>query len=179
MRTRSFGSHPGRTADPSTSPDFLLILLALTDFMRFSPTENRTRGCVQCSVAGNPGSLGMTNLDLTPSVGLRKYGWKDSLRSKQHNALCHPNRPHPWKRSPPPCHPERTRTSCHAALDTAACAVFRRRKPHEVSQRQQDQQEIRGSRGICSAPRMAPKGSAVRPGWLPKLRVLTHPLKPP
>jgi len=49
-----------RTADPSASPDFLLILLALTDFMRFSPTENRTRGCVQCSVAGNPGSLGMT-----------------------------------------------------------------------------------------------------------------------
>ena len=34
--------------------------MALADFMRFSPTENRTRGCVQCSVAGNPGSLGMT-----------------------------------------------------------------------------------------------------------------------
>ena len=33
-----------RTAGPSASPDFLLILLALTDFMRFSPTENRTRG---------------------------------------------------------------------------------------------------------------------------------------
>jgi hypothetical protein len=58
---------------------------------------------------------------------------------------------------PSPCHPERTRISCHAALDTAACAVFRRRKPHEVRQRQQDQQEIRGSRGTCSAPRMAPK----------------------
>jgi hypothetical protein len=27
--------------------------------------------------------------------------------------------------------------------DTAACAVFRRRKPHEVYQRHQDQQEIR------------------------------------
>jgi hypothetical protein len=58
---------------------------------------------------------------------------------------------------PSPCHPERTRISCHAALDTAACAVFRRRKPHEVRQRQQDQQEIRGSRGTCSAPRMAPQ----------------------
>jgi hypothetical protein len=32
-----------RTADPSASPDFLLILLALTDFMRFSPTENRMK----------------------------------------------------------------------------------------------------------------------------------------
>jgi hypothetical protein len=34
----------------------------LTDFMRFSPTENRTRGCVQCGVAGNPGPGGMTIL---------------------------------------------------------------------------------------------------------------------
>jgi len=60
--------------------------------------------------------------------------------------LTAPNKSH----RPPLCHPERTRISCHAALDTAACAVFRRKKPHEVRQRQQDQQEIWGSRGICS-----------------------------
>jgi hypothetical protein len=53
-----------RTAGPLASPDFLLILLALTDFMRFSPTENRTRGSVQRSVAGNPGSLLMNNLPM-------------------------------------------------------------------------------------------------------------------
>jgi hypothetical protein len=27
-------------------PNFLLVLVALASFMRFSPTENRTRGCV-------------------------------------------------------------------------------------------------------------------------------------
>jgi hypothetical protein len=37
-------------------------LVALVGFMRFSLTENRTRGCIQCSVAGNPGSLGMTSI---------------------------------------------------------------------------------------------------------------------
>jgi hypothetical protein len=34
-------------------PNFLLVLVALASFMRFSPTENRTRGCVSSSVAGN------------------------------------------------------------------------------------------------------------------------------
>jgi hypothetical protein len=38
-------------------PDFLLNLVALVDFMRLSPTERRTRGLVQCCVAGNPGTL--------------------------------------------------------------------------------------------------------------------------
>jgi len=37
--------------------------------MRFSPTENRTRGCVQCSVAGNPGSLGMTKFKAVAHLG--------------------------------------------------------------------------------------------------------------
>ncbi len=41
--------------------------------------------------------------------------------------------------------PERTRISCHAAQDTAACAPFRQRKAHEVRQSHQVQQEIRGS----------------------------------
>jgi hypothetical protein len=38
-------------------PDFLLNLVALIHFMRLSLTERRTRGFVQCSVAGNPGTL--------------------------------------------------------------------------------------------------------------------------
>jgi hypothetical protein len=29
-----------------------------------------------------------------------------------------------WKRRPPLCHPDRTRISCHAALDKAAYAAF-------------------------------------------------------
>src|ERR1700679_349353 len=38
-------------------PDFLLNSMALVHFMRLSLTERRTRGPVQCSVAGNPGTL--------------------------------------------------------------------------------------------------------------------------
>src|ERR1700722_17539138 len=38
-------------------PDFLLNLMALMHFMRLSVTERRTRGLVQCCVAGNPGTL--------------------------------------------------------------------------------------------------------------------------
>jgi hypothetical protein len=41
--------------------------------------------------------------------------------------------------------PKRTRISCHAALETTACAAFSKEKPHEVRQRHQYQQEIRGS----------------------------------
>jgi hypothetical protein len=38
-------------------PDFLWNLVALMHFMRLSLTERRTRGPVQCSVAGNLGTL--------------------------------------------------------------------------------------------------------------------------
>jgi hypothetical protein len=38
-------------------PDFLLNLVALVYFMRLSLTERRTRYLVQCSMAGNPGTL--------------------------------------------------------------------------------------------------------------------------
>jgi hypothetical protein len=41
--------------------------------------------------------------------------------------------------------PERTRISCHAALDKTACAPFLKRKAHDVCQRNQHPQEIRGS----------------------------------
>ena len=55
--------------------------------------------------------------------------------------------------------PERTRISCHTALDMAACAPFCKGKAHEVHQRHQGQQEIRGERsgGICGAPFGLPK----------------------
>src|SRR6202041_418723 len=41
--------------------------------------------------------------------------------------------------------PERTRISCHAALDRAACAPFCKGKAHEVHQRHRVPREIRGS----------------------------------
>ena len=37
------------------TPDFLWTLVALADLMRLSLRERRTRGFVQCCVAGNPG----------------------------------------------------------------------------------------------------------------------------
>jgi hypothetical protein len=48
-----------------------------------------------------------------------------------------------WKLRPPFVIP--TRISCHAALDEAAYAPFRKRKAHEVRQRHQPPEEIRGS----------------------------------
>jgi hypothetical protein len=41
--------------------------------------------------------------------------------------------------------PERTRISCYAAMDKASCAPFCKGKAHEVHQRHQVPQEIRGS----------------------------------
>jgi hypothetical protein len=39
------------------TPDFLWTLVALADLMRLSLRERRTRGFVQCCVAGKPGTL--------------------------------------------------------------------------------------------------------------------------
>jgi hypothetical protein len=51
----------------------------------------------------------------------------------------------------------RTRISCHIALDTVACAPFSDGKAHEVRQRHQVPQEIRGSEAEGSAvPRTFP-----------------------
>jgi hypothetical protein len=47
--------------------------------------------------------------------------------------------------SPLSSRPKRTRISCHAALDKAACAPFCKGKAHEAHQRHQVLQEIRGS----------------------------------
>jgi hypothetical protein len=63
-------------------------------------------------------SLGMTIL-----FGNATYSFQDELSSR----------------------PERTRISCHAALDKGPCAPFCKGKAHEVHQRQQVPQEIRGS----------------------------------
>jgi hypothetical protein len=76
-------------------------------------------------------SLGMTIL-----FGNTKYSFQDELSSR----------------------PERTRMSCHAALDKTACAPFCKGKAHEVHQRHQVPQEIRGS---------VAEGSAVRPSGFP------------
>jgi hypothetical protein len=52
--------------------------------------------------------------------------------------------------------PERTRISCHAALDKSACAPFYKGKAHEVRQRHQVPQEIRGS--VVEGPAVALQG---------------------
>jgi hypothetical protein len=58
--------------------------------------------------------------------------------------------------------PERSRISCHAAPEKAACAPFCKGKAHEVRQRHQPPQEIRGS--VVEGPAVSP--------------VLTQTLKP-
>jgi hypothetical protein len=73
---------------------------------------------------------------MTISLGSAGYRFQDELSSR----------------------PERTRISCHAALDKAACAPFCKGKAHEVHQRHQVPQEIRGS---------VVEGSAVRPSNFP------------
>src|ERR1700720_278794 len=59
--------------------------------------------------------------------------------------------------------PKRTRISCHAALDKTTCAPFCKGKAHEVHQRHQVSQEIRGGEVEGSAvPRTLP-GNVFRP----------------
>jgi hypothetical protein len=58
--------------------------------------------------------------------------------------------------------PERTRISCHAALDKAACAPFCKGKAHEVHQRHQVPQEIRGS--VVEGPAVSPAFKRVSQG---------------
>ena len=72
--------------------------------------------------------VGMTIL-----FGNAKYSFQDELSSR----------------------PERTRISCHAAPDMAACAPFCKGKAHEVYQRHQGPQEIRGSVAEGSAMRLS------------------------
>jgi hypothetical protein len=48
-----------------------------------------------------------------------------------------------------------TRISCHVALDAVACAPFSEGKAHEVRQRHQVPQEIRGSEAEGSAVRLS------------------------
>jgi hypothetical protein len=74
------------------------------------------------------------------------------------------------RRGAPQIPPERTRIYCHAALDRSACAPFCKGKAHEVHQRHQGQQEIRGS---------GAEGSAVRPSGFPNSGVLTQTLNSP
>jgi hypothetical protein len=57
---------------------------------------------------------------MTSLFGNAKYSFQDELSSR----------------------PERTRISCHAALDKAAYAPFRKGKAHEVHQRHEVPQEI-------------------------------------
>jgi hypothetical protein len=60
VRAEEFACEPEKSHRRSlhcAPPDFLWNLVALVHFMRLSLTERRTRGLVQRSVAGNPGTL--------------------------------------------------------------------------------------------------------------------------
>jgi hypothetical protein len=57
-----------------------------------------------------------------------------------------------FQRSSPFCHPERTRISCFTALTGDHGCGSLQREPHAVDRSCNSLQEIRGRRGICSAP---------------------------
>ena len=67
------------------TPDFLLRLVALSNSMRLSLKESRTRGPVLCCVTANPGTLGRTWGTLCYSV---RIGGGDYLR--RNRPLHHP-----------------------------------------------------------------------------------------
>ena len=105
------------------------------------PPASKIQGCRVCVITpefGRPegrtadpsASLGMTIL-----FGDAKHSFQDEMSSR----------------------PERTRISCHAALDKAACAPFCKGKAHEVHQRHRGPQEIRGSEVEGPAVRLSPK----------------------
>src|SRR5580658_9178776 len=71
--------------------------------------------------------------------------------------------------------PERTQISCHAALDRAACAPFCKGKAHEVHQRHQVPQEVRGSEVEGSAVQRTRLGNDFHAGVYPHL-VLKFPI---
>jgi hypothetical protein len=58
--------------------------------------------------------------------------------------------------------PERTRISCHAAMDMPACAPFCKGEAHEINQRHQVPQEIRGSAVEGSAVPQTSPGNVFR-----------------
>jgi len=74
----------------------------------------------------------------------RKSGAAEDLQFSQPTS-------HPlWKRRSPLCHPERTRISYYAAPKMTSLRLHQG-KPHELCGTHRPQQEIRGSRGICSS----------------------------
>ena len=80
---------------------------------------------------------------------------------------------HPCQGGSPPSNlssrPERTRISCYAALPSSHVCGFQQGKPHEVRQRHQPQQEIRGS--VAEGSAVSLSGTANVP-WASCLRVL-------
>ena len=90
--------------------------------------------------ARNPQNRGR-ELEPKPSDSEAVQAWKRRMASKEGQEI--------YKQRAATT--ERTRISCHAAPDTVACAPFSKEEAHEVRQRHEVLQEIRGSRGICSS----------------------------
>ena len=96
---------------------------------------------------------------------MTKFRWVTNHKVLNQTTICHPDRSvAKWRdlRFPQPasdadgsnyptlCHPERTRISYYAAPKDDLVCGFHRGKPHELCGTHRTQQEIRGSRGICS-----------------------------
>ena len=79
---------------------------------------------------------------------------------------------YPCQGGPPPSNlssrPERSRISCHAALTNARVCGFQYGKPHEVRQRHQARQEIRGS--VVERPAVSPSPLPRKARRVPQVR---------
>jgi hypothetical protein len=119
---------------PLHSPGFPVELGGVGELHAPFSTERRTRGLVQCCVAGNRVRSGQDDNSVA-ECGLPRTNHRLKITWNRHRGIM--GRPSqgdektllsgnhsPWKRRAPLCHPERTRISCHAAQDRATCAPF-------------------------------------------------------
>jgi hypothetical protein len=103
--------------------------------------------------------------------------------SERSRGICVALDEHPTSMEAPPSplssRPERTQISSHAALDKSACAPFCKGKAHEVHQRHQALQEIRGSVVEGSAVQRTRLGNVFRHAsdLLPAVRENTQSLQ--
>jgi hypothetical protein len=87
-------------------------------------------------------------------------------------SVCFSNH-YPWKCRPLICHPERTRISCHAALDTKTCAPFRKERRMKFAKATKFHRKSGVAEG--SAVRLGPHTNASRSHTNTKARTLLSP----
>ncbi len=159
MKTRSLGSHPGRTADPSASPDFLVDLVGVDGLHAvFSYGKPHTRLCPvqrgrKSRFARDDKFKFDTFVGLRDTDGKTPFDRSSTAHSAVPIALVNGSAPLPLVIPSEPGFP----ATLHWTQPRVRFSVGENRMKSVNANK--INQEIRGSRGICSAPRMAPQAS--------------------